>query len=287
MTDLARRAELADFLRDRREALDPISVGLQPGPRRRTPGLRREEVAQLSGVSHTWYTWLEQRRDITVSRQVLDSLARALRLSAVERRHLFTLAGVALPDEQPARPVVTDTLRRLVQTLEPNPASVISPWWDLLAWNASYSALLGGLEHRPEEERNNLWLLFTDPGTRSLLLDWNPEARQILGQYRANIARYPGDPRATTLLTALGEASAQFRTMWAEHPVTGFQPSRKRFNHPFAGRLDLDSVKITTAEDPQQNLVVFLPADQATTQHLHRLSPQATAGRGTGSRRGQ
>jgi transcriptional regulator with XRE-family HTH domain len=121
MTDLARRAELADFLRDRREALDPISVGLQPGPRRRTPGLRREEVAQLSGVSHTWYTWLEQRRDITVSRQVLDSLARALRLSAVERRHLFTLAGVALPDEQPARPVVTDTLRRLVQTLEPKP----------------------------------------------------------------------------------------------------------------------------------------------------------------------
>lgn len=279
MTGMARRAELADFLRTRRETLDPVSVGLQPGPRRRTPGLRREEVAQLSGVSHTWYTWLEQRRDITVSRQVLDSLARALRLSTVERRHLFALADVALPDERLARPVVTDTLRRLVDTLDPNPAHVISPWWDLLAWNRTYSALLGGLEHRAEEERNSLWLLFTDPATRSLLVDWNAEARQILGQFRANTATYPGDPRATALVDALDEASAEFRTLWAEHPVKGFQPSRKRFNHAIAGRLDLDYVKLTAAEDNQQNLVVFLPADPTTTDRLRQLSDPAVSDR--------
>lgn len=279
MTGMARRAELADFLRTRREALDPLTIGLHPGPRRRTPGLRREEVAQLSGVSHTWYTWLEQRRDISVSRQVLDSLARALRLNTVERRHLFTLAGVALPDEHLARPVVTDPLRRLVDTLDPNPAYVISPWWDLLAWNRSYSALLGGLEFRPEEERNSLWLLFTDPATRSLLVDWNAEARQILGQFRANTATYPGDPRATALVDALHEASAEFRTLWAEHPVKGFQPSRKRFNHAVAGRLDLDYVKLATAEDTQQNLVVFLPADPTTADRVRQLGDQAVQDR--------
>ena len=107
-------------------------------------------------------------------------------------------------------------------------------------------------------------LLFTDPFTHSLLLDWDAEARQILGQFRANTATYPGDPRATALIDALHDASAEFRAMWAEHPLTGCQPSRKRFNHVTAGRLDLDYVKLTTAEDTQQNLVVFLPADTTT-----------------------
>jgi transcriptional regulator with XRE-family HTH domain len=121
------REELAAFLRSRREAADPVAMGLQPGGRRRTPGLRREELAQLSGVSVTWYTWLEQARDIGVSRQVLDRLAGSLRLAPAERGHLFTLAGLSLPTENPGRPQVDATLRRLLDTLDPNPAYVVNP----------------------------------------------------------------------------------------------------------------------------------------------------------------
>ena len=148
-----------------------------------------------------------------------------MRLSPAERRHLFTLAGVALPEDLRVRPVVTDTLRRLVDSLDPNPAYVISPWWDLLAYNRSYAGLLGGLEHRPPEERNSLWLLFTDAATRNLILDWDVEPRQLLGQFRANTAIYLGDPRAAAVIDALQSASPQFRTMWAEHPVKPFQPA--------------------------------------------------------------
>jgi transcriptional regulator with XRE-family HTH domain len=155
-TDTVQHGELAEFLRSRRETTDPIAVGLQPGGRRRTPGLRREEVAQLSGVSVNWYTWLEQARDIGVSRQVIDSLARALRMDPSERAHLFTLAGLAMPAENPGHQDVDETLRRLVATLDPNPAYVVNPWWDLLAYNDAYAALLGGLDHRPRSERNIL-----------------------------------------------------------------------------------------------------------------------------------
>ena len=132
MTDMVQREELASFLRSRREGTDPVSVGLRPGPRRRTPGLRREELAQLSGISVTWYTWLEQGRHITVSREVIESLARVLRMTPPEREHLFTVAGQALPAQTVGPPDVDDTLRRLVQTLDPSPAFVVNPWWDLL-----------------------------------------------------------------------------------------------------------------------------------------------------------
>jgi transcriptional regulator with XRE-family HTH domain len=272
LKDLVQRAELAAFLRARREAADPVSFGLQPGPRRRTPGLRREELAQLAGVSVTWYTWLEQARDISVSRQVIDSLARVLRLPPGDRAHLFTLAGLALPPGEPGPVELDVTLRRLVHELNPRPACVISLWWDLLGWNQAYAALIGGLDHRPPAERNSLWLTFTEDRSRGLFLDWTEEARQLLGQLRAHLARHPGDPRGPELVEALQAASPAFAELWREQQVRRFESSRKRFQHPELGRIDLDYVKLATADDDRQYLLAFLPADAASAAKLPGLA---------------
>ncbi|MFI9271085.1 helix-turn-helix transcriptional regulator [Kitasatospora sp. NPDC052896] len=268
---MSQREQLASFLRSRREMLSPRDVGLDPGPRRRTPGLRREEVAQLSGVSVTWYTWLEQGRDIGVSRQVLDSLANAMRLTAAERRHLFTLSGTALPTEQPQEITVNPTLQALVRTLAPNPAHVINSCWDLLAYNDAYAELVGGLDNLPEEERNSIWLLFTRPSLRTVLIDWQREAREILGQFRASVGRRPDDPRAGALITALTAASPAFVAMWSEHPVQAFTPAQKQFHHPLAGRVSLNYAKLSVADDLNQHLVVFLPATPEDAVGLERL----------------
>jgi transcriptional regulator with XRE-family HTH domain len=271
MADMVQRAELASFLRSRREATDPVSVGLRPGPRRRTPGLRREELAQLSGISVTWYTWLEQGRRISVSRAVIESLARVLRMAPAEREHLFTVAGLALPAQALGPPEVDDTLRRLVQALEPNPAFVVNPWWDLLAYNKVYSSLHGGQDGRPPAERNVLWLFFAADPARYLYVNWLDEARQLVGQLRAHLAQYPGDLRGPELVAALTAASPKFAELWQEHGTARFRNYRKGFQHPTAGLLSLDYIKLTAAGDDQQQLTVLLPADQATADKLREL----------------
>jgi len=272
MGSVTQRELLAGFLRSRREALAPQEVGIVPGARRRTPGLRREEVAQLSGVSVTWYTWLEQARDMSVSRQVLDSLARTLHLTPAERRHLFTLAGTAMPDEAPQRISVNPTLGQLVTALQPNPAYVINSCWDVLAYNRAYECLIGGLDGLLEEERNSLWLLFTRSAMRTLLVDWQREVRQIIGQFRASAGRHPDDPRTGALISALTEASPAFVAMWSEHPIQAFASATKQFHHPRAGRIDLDYTKLAVVENPTQHLVVFLPATPADALGLERLA---------------
>jgi transcriptional regulator with XRE-family HTH domain len=275
MGSMAQRHQLASFLRSRRELLAPQDAGLPAGSRRRTPGLRREEVAQLAGMSTTWYTWLEQARDITVSRQVLDSLARALRLTPAERRHLFTLSGTPLPANAPGRTTVNPTLRALVDTLDPNPASVINYCWDLLAYNRAYERLVGGLDHLPEEERNSIWLLFTRPEMRTLLVDWQREAGGILGQFRASVGQNPDDPRTAELLAALTAASPAFAAMWSQHPIQAFTPATKKFRHPRAGRIDLNYAKLAVAEDPHQHLLVFLPTTPEDARALTQLVDSA------------
>lgn len=271
MAGMAQRELLASFLRSRRQTLSPEQMGLKPGPRRRTPGLRREEVAQLSGVSLTWYTWLEQGRDIGVSRQVLDALSQTLRLTPAERRHLFTLAETALPAELPRRMVVNPTLRRLVATLDPHPAHVVNDCWDLLAANRAYAALVGGLCQLPEEERNSIWLLFSRPEMQSLLVDWQREVRDILGQFRIAVGQHPDDPRTAALIDTLTRTSPAFRALWEKHPVHAFRPTMKRFSHPKAGRLDLNYTKLDVAEAPGQHLVVFMPASDADAVAMRRL----------------
>ncbi|MEW1749481.1 helix-turn-helix transcriptional regulator [Streptomyces angustmyceticus] len=275
MADLQRRRSLAEFLRSRRERLTPREAGILPGPRRRTPGLRREEVAQLSGVSVTWYTWLEQARDITVSRQVLLSLARALMLSSAERRHLFALAGVPLPERPPGRGP-GPALQRLVDALEPHPAYLLDANWDLVGWNRAEAGLIGDPGQLEPAERNLLWLVFTDPAVRTLLVDWEGQARDLIAQFRADARQRSGDARYEELTGGLREVSAEFRTWWEAHDIAEFGTTRREFRHPGVGPLTFDYVKLAALDAPGIKLFACMPADAATREKLPALREWAT-----------
>src|SRR5262245_17955303 len=190
----ARRRELASFLRSRRERVQPGDVGLPPGGRRRTPGLRREEVAQLSGVGVTWYTWLEQGRDINVSAQVVDAIARTLKLDRHEWAHLSTLAGFAtgpLPEQCAALP---DAVRRVMHQVAPYPAAVLNDRFDLLAYNAAFGSLLVDLDELPAAEHNVLWLAFTNPDWRAGMIDSDPSRCRLVASFRSAMANHLGEP---------------------------------------------------------------------------------------------
>ncbi len=190
-----RREELADFLRKRRESIRPEDVGLPSGGRRRTPGLRREEVATLAGVGTTWYTWLEQGRDVRASFEVLEAIARALRLTPAERAHLMLLGrGEEAPPCKPPAERVTPSLRRLVENLGANPALVLGRRWDYLSWNRAACALFGDIESLPKAARNHLWLMFMDPARRELVTDWEQASRLAVARFRADSAHPSGRP---------------------------------------------------------------------------------------------
>jgi predicted kinase/transcriptional regulator with XRE-family HTH domain len=273
------RGQLADFLRTRRARLTPADVGLpgdsEPG-RRRTPGLRREEVAELSGVGVTWYTWLEQGRKITASTQVVDALARALRLSTDEHRHLRELAGLA------AAPAVSgdDTrarLQRLVDAVAPNAASVYDVHFDYLSWNEPYRRIRHDPAALPSRRRNLLWMMFTDAENRARMTTWDRAARALLSQFRAAAGRHPGDPRFAELTTALTEASPQFRDWWAQYPVRYFRPARIRLRHPQAGRITLELFQLRLEDDPGLLMVTQVPADPASRDRVAALLAGAPA----------
>ena len=263
---MASRDELAAFLRARREALQPAEVGLPSGRRRRTPGLRREEVALLAGVSLTWYTWLEQGRRINASRDVLGALARGLRLDEAARRHLFDLAGPADADDVAGEPEqVPDALSRLIEAMEPAPAYVLGSAWQILAWNRAEALLYPALETLPEPQRNLLWIIFADPTTRDLLADWETQARRILAEFRAGTARVVHRPDVATLIGELSLASASFAEWWAERDVAQFQTRLRRYHHPRAGELVFEYQQLTSSEWPSLRVVCQLavPGDDS------------------------
>jgi transcriptional regulator with XRE-family HTH domain len=190
--DEERRREMAAFLKTRRQRLAPEDVGLPPGYRRRTPGLRREEVAQLSGVGVTWYTWLEQGRPINASSQVLEAVARTLRLDESERSHLFTLAGIPDPATSVV-PACEPAMHELVGAMDPYPALLVTARYDILAWNRAEAALKGDYSRLPERYRNVLWLVFTQPAWRELLVDQGDIAH-IVARFRGAMAEHIGEP---------------------------------------------------------------------------------------------
>ncbi len=228
-----RREELADFLRTKRSSLQPEDVGLPDGSRRRTPGLRREEVALLAGVGTTWYTWLEQGRDVRASLDVLEAVARALRLNPAERSHLILLGRGehAKPCKAPAEEV-SPTTRRLVENLGPGPCYLLGRRWDYLAWNRSFELVF---EWEPGVEplsRNHVWLWFMDPTWRTLYSgDWAASARLVVAKFRADSARNIGDPAFEELVSALDSASPEFRKLWKRHEVAGSGDGRKELTH--------------------------------------------------------
>jgi transcriptional regulator with XRE-family HTH domain len=261
MPGVERRVDLAEFLRARRAALTPEQVGLVPGPRRRTPGLRREEVALLAGVSVSWYTWLEQGRPINVSDDVLDSLARVLRLDPVERRYLAELAGRGLHGAEVQPLAVPDWGPRLLAALEPAPAYLMGPTWDYLAWNDAMAHLFPPLMALAPDERNLVWVMFARPETRDLIIGWEDEARQVLSQFRAETTAIRDDPAVVSLVARLRDTSPEFAEWWGRHDVAGFHTRLRRFRHPTDGLLTFEYQQFVVAGEADLRLVVQLPVE--------------------------
>jgi transcriptional regulator with XRE-family HTH domain len=262
-----RREELGQFLRQHREGTTPESVGLSADGNRRTPGLRREELSQLAGVGLSWYTWLEQGRDITPSPSVLDALSRVLGLEAPERVHLFDLSGVALPTSAEDYPTeAPEELRELVLAFEPHPAYLINPRIDILAWNSGATRLLGTPNEAPDGVQNLLWWLFTAEGP--IKETRQQTARMTLARFRAEHARRYEDPRFRLLIEGLLEASPLFRELWPRHEVLDAQSGVKHLSHPELGRLVLRHLQSIPTSHQDLRLIQFLPADEPTRAAL-------------------
>ncbi|HUK70828.1 MAG TPA: helix-turn-helix transcriptional regulator [Streptosporangiaceae bacterium] len=266
-----RRQELAAFLRSRRERIAPQQVGLPLGNRRRTPGLRREEVATLAGVGVTWYTWLEQGRDINVSQQVLDAVARTLLLDPHERAHLFTLAGTADDSAAAECQSLPPTVQVLLDRLDPYPACVRNPRYDILAYNYTCGHLFGDLDELPLGERNSLWLMFTDPARRTAIVDWDDTARRMVAEYRAAMAEHVAEPTWKCLVTRLTRASKEFTELWDRREVAAPENRTKRFLHPRAGLLSLDYTHLWLGQRLGTRMTTYTPADDETQARLSQL----------------
>jgi transcriptional regulator with XRE-family HTH domain len=253
------RAEIAEFLRARRDAVTPEQVGLPRGAgRRRTPGLRREEVAMLAGVSVTWYTWLEQGRRINASADVLTAIGRALKLDEAGIEHLLGIAQpsttpVAAPQEAPS------ALVRLIDSMKPAPAYVLGPRWEFLAWNAAQARLYPRIEELEGIECNLIWALFADPSTRELIVDWDIHARQALAEFRAATTGLRGDTEFAELVEKLSAESAEFAAWWPEHDVSQFETRIRRFRHPAAGLLTFEYQQLSPVEWPSLRVTCQLP----------------------------
>ncbi len=267
----ARRRELADFLRSRRARLAPEDVGLPSGRRRRTPGLRREEVADLASVGVTWYTWLEQGRTINPSAEVIEAIASALRLDDAEVDHLHALAGTQASEHTEGRRCVTPQMRLILEALDPCPAAITNARYDVLAWNRAEAALVGDFGLLPECDRNLIWLAFTDPAWRRLLMDYEDSVRRMVARFRSKMSRHVGEPAWAAQLERLTNASPEFRRLWERHEVSGVTTKTKRYLHPRVGLLSLDHTILHLADVPDVDLRVYTPADEESREAMERL----------------
>ncbi len=260
---------LGAYLRDRRMKLDPAALGF-PSGRRRTPGLRREEVAQRANISPTWYTWLEQGRGGGPSADVLDRIARALMLTEVEREHLFLL-GLGRPPEARYRrdDAVTPRLQRVLDALEPSPALIRTATWDVLAWNRAAAALLTDYGALPPERRNILRFIFLDPQARAAQYDWDGVARFALGTFRADVARAGAAAEAEALVAELSLLSPDFRAMWSENDVhAGRHEAVKHIRHPVLGPIAFEYSAFSVDGRTDLSMVVYNPATEEDARRI-------------------
>ncbi|MES4901930.1 MULTISPECIES: helix-turn-helix transcriptional regulator [unclassified Streptomyces] len=267
-----RRPELAAFLRTRRARVTPADVGMAPGLRRRTPGLRREEVAQLSGVGVTWYTWLEQGRPINVSAQVLDAVARTLRLDQAEREHLYHLAEVPYaPDREGQAQTVSPEVQGIIDAIDPLPAVVYNARYDLLALNAAYKTLFPSLAVAPPAERNALWQLFSHPGCCSMFINRANELPLMVATLRGGYGRHVGEPAWEDFINRLLGLSEEFARMWHSGDVAPPGSRIKLVRHASVGDLRLISTSLVIQGAPESRVVVYTPSDEQSRVLLDRL----------------
>ncbi|MEV4222625.1 helix-turn-helix transcriptional regulator [Nonomuraea sp. NPDC049725] len=264
-----RREQLSDFLRARRARLTPGDVGMASAGRRRTPGLRREEVAVLAGVGVSWYTWLEQGRDINVSTEVLDAIARALRLSEPERVHLYLLAGLNPPRPGGGRDTeVSPELRHLLDAWMPRPAILRDRYWNLLAINDATRTVFG----YDDVDHNCLVSFFTNARYRGMHVQWESAAPAVVAAFRATTAHFTDDPEFDRVVGELSAASPEFAELWARHEVGSPPQTVKAVRHPEAGDLFFDTTTLAVTDRPHWYLELYNPrAGTGTAGRVERL----------------
>jgi transcriptional regulator with XRE-family HTH domain len=268
---------LGTYLKDRRAKLDPAAFGFS-GARRRTPGLRREEVAQRANISPTWYTWLEQGRGGAPSADVLDRITRALMLTDVEREHLFLL-GLGRPPEvrYQAAEGVTPRLQRVLDALELSPAVVKTPTWDVIAWNRAAAAVLTDYGSFPPEQRNILRLIFCDPRVRAAQYDWDAVARFVVGVFRADAARAGATAKVGTFVDELCGQSPEFAAMWRDNDVRAYGEGVKQLRHPVLGPIAFEYSAFAVDGRPDLAMVIYNPATPADADRIRSLITSQTS----------
>lgn len=252
--------ELGAFLRSRRARLDPADLGF-PTSRRRTPGLRREELASLAGVTVSWLAKLEQGRAHGVSADVLEAIGRALRLDPTEQRHLLSLAGFQTTDVEAGPVAVTAALQALVDQLHPSPAYLLDRAWYMVAWNEAEAALFPSLRNHTHDTPHLLDLVFCDDDLSRLMADHDAELIRLVAQFRLHRAAWPNDPAIEAVVDRLTAQSGRFTQLWTAGDVAPFNTTRRIFDHPVAGRLELDHHRLAVLDQPGMQLVVYTSND--------------------------
>ena len=267
-TDRARKAELGSFLKARRARLRPEDVGLPPGPRRRTPGLRREEVALLAGVGVSWYTWLEQGRPINASWQVLDAVARTLQLDGAERWHLYRLAE-AMPLRSVAKTAdVPEAVCDVLRSLDPLPAVLINARYDVVESNDAHKEMFWEWHTLPCVHKNLLWCAVTEPRARDMLLNYDEEIPYLVARLRAAYAQHIGDAEWEEDIRRLAGLSLEFAELWARHEVAAPAPRTVRFKHPVAGPMTFTRTELGVSTMADLHIAVYSPLDDETRRRL-------------------
>lgn len=261
-----RYEELADFLKTRRAKVSPLQVGLTTTTRRRTPGLRREEVAQLAGVSITWYTWLEQGRSIHVSAQVIESLSRVLLLDKQERIHLYMLANQPLPSDIPSyQETVSPILQNVLDSLLFSPSLIIDQRWNVIAWNKAACCIFGDFQKMNNRERNIVWSMFLNPKNRNMFVDWDERAKDLIGKFRSTCAQYIEDSWFIQFIEELKQESVEFSQWWLLHDIQSNSEVNKQLIHPTAGILDFEVSKFEVADNSGLILTIHTPLSGTDT----------------------
>ncbi len=267
---------LGNYLKDRRARLDPTSFGL-PLTRRRTPGLRREEVAQRANVSATWYTWLEQGRGGAPSAEVLDRIARAMMLTDVEREHLFLL-GLGRPPEvrYHAPGGITPRLQRVLDTLDHSPAFIRTATWDVIAWNKAAAVVMTDYSTLPDGQRNVLRMMFRDSRVRAAQSNWESVARYVVASFRADVARAGAARNVQSLVDELCATSPEFAAMWRDNDVQGHSDGQKVLHHPVAGPLSMEFSGFAVDGRPDLTMVIYNPATPTDADKIRALLKSPT-----------
>lgn len=270
---------LGSYLKDRRAKLDPSEFGIE-ATRRRTPGLRREEVAQRANVSATWYTWLEQGRGGSPSIDVLDRLARALALTSAEREHLFLLAQHRPPEirHQPFEPISAQ-LQRVLDAMTFSPAVLRTALWDVVGWNAAASAVMTDYALLPPEERNILKLIFCNERVRGHMVNWERDARSAVASFRAEAIKASPPQALQAMVDELSRASPEFRAIWQNYDIQNYGAGTKHFRHEIAGDLMMEYSSFTVDGRPDLGLVVFTPMTESDAERVRQLLDTTRNGR--------